>query len=81
MNWQEVHEILKSHSHSAIFHIKKGGGCDLFQRLSQDPALGLSKEEIEEVSEPLLGEYKDLNDYSETFDLRYNTLQFKELKK
>lgn len=53
-NRQELHEQLRVHSHAAAKLIKEGGECDLPERIANDPAFRISKEEIEELLIPEL---------------------------
>ncbi len=50
---QELHERLRQHSIAAANVVKQEGGeNDLIQRVCQDPAFGLTQEELEKVLEP-----------------------------
>ncbi|MCI8756304.1 MAG: adenylosuccinate lyase [Oscillospiraceae bacterium] len=50
---QELHERLRQHSIAAANVVKQEGGeNDLIQRVCQDPAFGLTREELEKVLEP-----------------------------
>ena len=52
-NRQELHEILRVHSHAAAAKVKlEGGQNDLIDRIANDPAIPLSREEIEKTLEP-----------------------------
>ncbi len=45
---QELHEIIRTHSHEAAAQVKEeGGDNDLLERLANDPAFGISREEID----------------------------------
>jgi adenylosuccinate lyase len=46
---QEVHEVIRAHSHEAAAQVKDGGANDLLDRLAADPAIPLSREEIEAI--------------------------------
>ena len=46
-NRQELHEVIREHSHAATAKVKlEGGECDLIDRLAADEHILLSKEEI-----------------------------------
>ena len=50
---QEMHEILRVHSHAAAAHVKlEGGENDLVARLADDDRVPLSREEIEKELSP-----------------------------
>lgn len=49
---QRLHEILRAHSMAATREMKEGRPCDLLRRLADDPAFGLSPEEIQAVMTP-----------------------------
>lgn len=50
---QELHERIRQHSIAAANRIKdEGGENDLVDRIANDPAFGLTREEIEEVLDP-----------------------------
>ncbi len=51
-NRQELHELLRTHSHAATLKVKQGGECDLADRIAADPAFNITKEEIEEMLIP-----------------------------
>lgn len=52
-NRQELHEKLRVHSHAAAGKVKlEGGKNDLIDRIADDPAFPLTKEEIEKELEP-----------------------------
>lgn len=51
-NRQELHEQLRVHSQAAALVIKQGGECDLPERIANDPAFRITKEEIEEILIP-----------------------------
>lgn len=44
---QEVHEAIRRHAHAAAAQVKNGGENDLLERLAADPAIGLSRSEID----------------------------------
>jgi len=46
---QALHEVIREHSHAAAAQVKEGGENDLLDRLANDPAVGLSREEIDEL--------------------------------
>lgn len=44
---QEIHEVIRTHSHAAAAQVKEHGkDNDLLERLAGDPAVGMSKDEI-----------------------------------
>ena len=49
---QQLHEIIRRHSMAATARMKEGLPCDLLDRLTGDPAFGLSREEIEAELSP-----------------------------
>ncbi len=51
-NRQELHELLRTHSHAAAKQVKMGGENDLVDRIAADPAFKITKEEIEAVLIP-----------------------------
>lgn len=51
-NRQELHELLRTHSHAAAKQVKMGGENDLVERIAADPAFKITKEEIEAVLIP-----------------------------
>lgn len=51
-NRQELHELLRQHSHAAAKQVKEGGENDLSDRIAGDPAFGITKEEIESLLVP-----------------------------
>lgn len=54
-NRQELHELLRQHSHAAAYKVKKEGGVnDLIDRIAADPAFPVTKEEIESELDPIL---------------------------
>lgn len=54
-NRQELHERLRVHSHAAAARVKlEGGTNDLIERIENDPAFPLTREEIENELEPSL---------------------------
>ncbi|MFA6243131.1 MAG: lyase family protein, partial [Candidatus Hydrogenedentales bacterium] len=47
---QELHEVIRRHSQAAARRVKEeGGDNDLLERLAQDPAIGMSIEEIDAI--------------------------------
>lgn len=54
-NRQELHERLRVHSHAAAAKVKlEGGANDLIDRIAEDAAFPLSREEIEKELDPAL---------------------------
>lgn len=54
-NRQELHEKLRTHSHAAAAKVKlEGGANDLIDRIVEDPAFPVTKEEIESELDPIL---------------------------
>lgn len=54
-NRQELHELLRTHSHAAAAKVKlEGGKNDLIDRIAADPAFPVTKEEIESELDPIL---------------------------
>lgn len=51
-NRQELHEELRQHSHAAAKQVREGGGNDLPERIANDPAFKITKEEIEALLVP-----------------------------
>lgn len=51
-NRQELHELLRTHSHAAAKQVKMGGENDLVDRIAADPAFRITKQEIEAVLIP-----------------------------
>jgi adenylosuccinate lyase len=51
---QQLHEIIRRCSMEATARMKNGEPCDLMQRLSREPAFGLSEGELNELLDPLL---------------------------
>ncbi len=51
-NRQELHELLRTHSHAATKKVKEGGENDLAERIAGDPAFKVTKEEIEAMLIP-----------------------------
>jgi len=49
---QELHEIIRRCSHAASAKMKEGETCDLLQRLSAEPAFGMSEEELGALLRP-----------------------------
>ena len=47
---QELHEVIRGHAHAAAARVKEeGADNDLLDRLADDPAVGMTRDEIEEV--------------------------------
>ncbi|MGM9646570.1 MAG: adenylosuccinate lyase [Eubacteriales bacterium] len=54
-NRQELHELLREHSHAAAYRVRmEGGQNDLIDRIAADPAFPVTKEEIEAELNPAL---------------------------
>ena len=54
-NRQELHELLREHSHAAAYRVRmEGGRNDLIDRIAADPAFPVTKEEIEAELNPAL---------------------------
>ena len=53
-NRQEIHEIIRKCSMEASAVMKDGGDCDLIERLSKEPALGLSSDDLMSLMDPAL---------------------------
>ncbi len=54
-NRQELHELLREHSHAAAYRVRmEGGENDLIDRIAADPAFPVTKEEIEAELDPAL---------------------------
>ena len=54
-NRQELHERLRVHSHAAAAKVKlEGGKNDLIERIENDPAFPVTREEIESELDPKL---------------------------
>ena len=51
---QQLHEIIRRCSMEATARMKNGEPCDLLQRLSREPAFGLTEGELNELLDPLL---------------------------
>ncbi len=52
-NRQELHELLRVHSHAAAAQVKlHGGQNDLIDRMANDPAIPLTRQEIEATLDP-----------------------------
>ena len=51
---QQLHEIIRRCSMEATANMKNGEPCDLLQRLSREPAFGLSEGELNELLDPRL---------------------------
>lgn len=49
---QQLHEIIRSCSMAATLNMREGKPCDLLERLSLEPAFGMSFEEMEALLEP-----------------------------
>lgn len=49
---QELHEIIRTRSMEATLKMREGEPCDLLERLSQESAFGLTREEMEALLEP-----------------------------
>ena len=49
---QELHEVIRRNSMEATARMKEGESCDLLDRLSNDPELPLSREEITATLDP-----------------------------
>ena len=47
---QELHEVIRTHSHAAAARVKMDGeDNDLLDRLAQDPAIGMTRDEIQQT--------------------------------
>lgn len=47
---QEIHEVIRKHSHAAAARVKQeGGDNDLLNRLADDPAIGMTRAEIDGI--------------------------------
>ena len=53
-NRQEIHEIIRSCSMAAAEKMKNGEECDLLARLAQEPAFGLTEDEMKQLLTPSL---------------------------
>ena len=51
---QQLHEIIRRCSMEATARMKNGEPCDLLQRLSREPAFGLTERELNELLDPRL---------------------------
>lgn len=51
-NRQEIHEIIRVHSHAAAKAVKEGAENDLIARLANDPRIPLSEDEIRSELDP-----------------------------
>ena len=51
-NRQELHELLRTHSHAATKKVKEGGDNDLAELIANDPAFNITRAEIEEMLIP-----------------------------
>lgn len=49
---QQIHEIIRTCSMQATAKMKEGGECDLLQRLADNPSLGLSARELDNLLDP-----------------------------
>lgn len=49
---QQIHEIIRTCSMQATAKMKEGGECDLLQRLADNPSLGLSAQELDNLLDP-----------------------------
>ncbi|MGN0765387.1 MAG: adenylosuccinate lyase [Christensenellales bacterium] len=49
---QQIHEIIRTCSMQATAKMKDGGECDLLQRLADNPSLGLSAQELDNLLDP-----------------------------
>ena len=46
---QELHEVIRTHSHEAARQVKDGGENDLLDRVAADPGIGLTREQIDKT--------------------------------
>jgi adenylosuccinate lyase len=46
---QELHEVIRGHAQDAGAQVKQGGDNDLLDRLANDPAIGMTRAEIDEL--------------------------------
>ena len=51
---QQLHEIIRENSMAATARMKEGESCDLMDRLTKEPAFGMSPEEIQAILDPAL---------------------------
>lgn len=51
---QQLHEIIRENSMAATARMKEGESCDLMDRLTKEPAFGMSAEEIQAILDPAL---------------------------
>lgn len=51
-NRQTVHEAIRQHAMAATENVRKGKPNDLLERLADDPAIGISREEIDATLNP-----------------------------
>ena len=51
-NRQELHELLRTHSHAAAKQVREGGENDLAQRIAADSAFNITIDEINEMLVP-----------------------------
>ena len=51
-NRQELHERIRQHSMAATARMKEGEPCDLLERLTGDPAFGMTRTELDAVMDP-----------------------------
>ena len=49
---QQLHEIIRRHSMAATARMKEGFPCDLLDRLADDPAFGMTRQELDALMEP-----------------------------
>ena len=49
---QQLHEVIRSCSMAATEKMKQGEACDLLERLAEEPAFGMTAEEMREVLDP-----------------------------
>ena len=51
---QALHEVIRKCSMAATAEMKRGGACDMLQRLAAEPAFGLSEAEMKSILDPAL---------------------------
>ncbi len=51
---QALHEVIRKCSMAATAEMKRGGACDMLQRLAAEPAFGLSESEMKSILDPAL---------------------------
>ncbi len=51
---QQLHEIIRENSMAATARMKEGESCDLMDRLTKEPAFGMTSAEIEAILNPAL---------------------------